>query len=142
MTAIEKAAAKVVALAEQEIGYREKATNAQLDDRTANAGFGNYTRYARDLHRAGFFGGSKQGYPWCAVFVTWVAWKLCGDAEKARQLHKLHINKIEEIDAAINGAITAEEKQQMLKIIAKLSDACRAISAKHNADENRQEADS
>lgn len=62
--------------------------------------------------------------------------------EKAKQLHKLHINKIDELDAAINGAITPEEKQELLRIIGKLADACRAISAKHTADENRQEADS
>ncbi len=62
--------------------------------------------------------------------------------EKARQLHLLHINKINEIDAVINGAITPEEKQEMLKIIGKLADACRGMSAKHNADDNKQEVDS
>ena len=62
--------------------------------------------------------------------------------EKANQLHMLHMNKIDELDSAINGAITAEETQQMLAIIKKLSDAARAIAAKHTTDENRQEADS
>ena len=80
-------ASNAISLAEAEVGYLEKATNTQLDDKTVNAGSKNYTKYARDLATAGFFNGSKQGYAWCAVFVTWVAWKLCGkDRTKAMDL--------------------------------------------------------
>ena len=47
-------ASKLVALAAQEVGYLEKATNSRLDDKTANAGRGNWTKYARDLYAAGY----------------------------------------------------------------------------------------
>jgi len=66
----DEAAARVLAVARAEIGYREKATNAQLDDPTANAGTGNWTKYARDLDALGdFYNGKKSGYSWCDVFV-------------------------------------------------------------------------
>lgn len=42
MTAIER----VIATARAEIGYIEKATNSQLEGKTANAGSGNWTKYA------------------------------------------------------------------------------------------------
>lgn len=65
-------ASKVIATARAETGYLEKASNAQLDDKTANAGSGNYTKYARDLDELGFFNGKKNGHPWCAVFAAWL----------------------------------------------------------------------
>ena len=76
MTAIEKAAAKVIALAESEIGYREKATNSQLDDKTANAGSNNYTKYGAyfDNQRGTYeyYNGKKNGFDWCDQFVDWL----------------------------------------------------------------------
>ena len=76
MTAIEKAAAKVIALAESEIGYREKATNSQLDDKTANAGSNNYTKYGAYFdNRRGeyeYYNGKKNGFDWCDQFVDWL----------------------------------------------------------------------
>ena len=87
MFSASKAIAIAIAIAEAEIGYLEKSSNAMLDDKTANAGSKNYTKYARDLHDAGFFNGNKNGYPWCAVFVTWVAFQLCGkDKSKTEDL--------------------------------------------------------
>lgn len=62
---------KVIDIALAEVNYLEKASNAQLDDPTANAGKKNYTKYARDLDRIGFFNGKKNGYAWCAVWVCW-----------------------------------------------------------------------
>lgn len=63
---------KVVDIATKEIGYLEKKSNANLDSKTANAGSGNYTKYARDLDNiAGWYNGKKNGYPWCDVFVDW-----------------------------------------------------------------------
>ena len=60
----------VVSLAQQEVGYHEKASAAQLDDKTANAGTGNYTKYARDLDAVpDYYNGKKQGFAWCDVFV-------------------------------------------------------------------------
>ena len=77
----------MIKLAEAEVGYLEKASNKNLDSKTGNAGSNNYTKYARDLANAGFFNGSKQGYAWCAVFVTWAAWMLCGqDRSRAEKL--------------------------------------------------------
>jgi hypothetical protein len=54
-------------IAKGELGYIEKKSNAQLDDKTANAGSGNYTKYWRDLYP------SFQGQPWCAAFCVWAA---------------------------------------------------------------------
>ena len=62
---------KVIALAESQIGYLEKASNAYLDDFTRNAGAKNYTKYARDLDKIGFFNTPKQGAEWCTSFVAW-----------------------------------------------------------------------
>lgn len=39
----------LIATAKAEIGYLEKRSNANLDDKTANAGSGNYTKYWRDI---------------------------------------------------------------------------------------------
>lgn len=61
-----KAINAVINIALAEVGYLEKATNANLDDKTANAGSNNYTKYWRDIYPA------YQGQPWCACFVTWV----------------------------------------------------------------------
>lgn len=62
---------KVIAVAEAEVGYLEKKNNAQLDDKTANAGSRNYTKYARDLDALGFYNGKKNGVAWCDIFVDW-----------------------------------------------------------------------
>lgn len=63
---------RVIARAKAEIGYLEKASNSQLDDKTANAGKGNWTKYARDLDALGnIYNGKKNGYDWCDVFVDW-----------------------------------------------------------------------
>ena len=59
-------ASKVVSVANGEVNYQEKASNANLDDKHANAGSNNYTKYHRDMgHSAG------PDYPWCQTFVDW-----------------------------------------------------------------------
>lgn len=66
-------ASKVIAIAKAEVGYLEKSSNSQLDSKTANAGYNNYTKYARDLDAIGYFyNGPKQGYAYCDVFVDWI----------------------------------------------------------------------
>lgn len=77
---------QVLKIAAGEIGYREKATNAELDSQTANAGSGNYTKYARDLWEAlpHFYQGPKNGYDWCAVFFDWCLYMACGDSQHAQ----------------------------------------------------------
>ena len=71
-------ATKLVEIAEAEIGYHEKASNSNLDSKTANNGNKNFTKYGRDLFNAGFFNGNKNGFDWCAQFPTWCVWKLTG----------------------------------------------------------------
>ena len=61
-------AAKVLQIAQAELGYLEKATDEAkyLDSKTANAGYKNFTKYARDLDAIPhFYNGPKQGAPWC-----------------------------------------------------------------------------
>ena len=77
MTAIDK----LIAIADAEVGYLEKKSDAQLDDKTANAGTANHTKYWRDIKP------EFQGQAWCAAFVTWCFVKaFC--KEKAAQLLK------------------------------------------------------
>lgn len=68
MTPIER----VIAAARVEIGYLEKATNAQLEDKTANAGSANWNKFAAFLDNLGVvYNGKKNGYAWCDIFVDW-----------------------------------------------------------------------
>ena len=69
---------RVIQIALAEVGYREKASNASLDDPLANAGSGNCTKYARDLAAAGYYNGDKSACPWCEIFTDWVFWKAFG----------------------------------------------------------------
>lgn len=77
----------VLRIAAGEVGYLEKATNKDLDSPTANAGAGNWTKYARDLWAANphFYQGSKAGFEWCAVFVDWCVYMACGEDSKTAQ---------------------------------------------------------
>ena len=59
----------VIQIATNEVGYLEKASNSQLDSKTANAGKNNYTKYNRDYNAWG--GGGAQPMEWCASFVSW-----------------------------------------------------------------------
>ena len=77
--------AKVLAIAIAEIGYYEKSTNSGLDDKTANAGSGNYTKYARDIDNLGVTWGNKNGFAWCAEWCLWVFYMAFG-IEKALQV--------------------------------------------------------
>lgn len=79
-------ASKLLEIARAELGYMEKASNSNLDDKTANAGSANWTKYARDLHAAGYYQANKNGYAWCDVFVDWCFWKLGGSREKGEYL--------------------------------------------------------
>ncbi len=54
----------LLSIASSQVGYHEKASNANLDDYNANSGSANYTKYARDL-------GVQNGQPWCAYFIWW-----------------------------------------------------------------------
>ncbi len=77
-------ASDIVNIALAEVGYREKASNSALEDKTANAGTANWTKYARDLANAGYYNGNKNGYAWCDVFVDWCFFKAYGKTEGQR----------------------------------------------------------
>lgn len=77
---------KVIEIARAEVGYKEKETNADLDNKTGNVGDENFTKYARDLDKVtNFYNGRKQGCSWCDIFVDWCFYKAFG-ATKARKL--------------------------------------------------------
>lgn len=63
-------ASKVIEVALGEVGYLEKKSNKNLDDKTANAGYNNYNKYAKMLDNLGYFyNGKKNGYAWCDCFT-------------------------------------------------------------------------
>lgn len=93
-----KAVDKLLKTAKAEKGYLEKASNKSLDDKIANAGRGNYTKYARDLYPA------LQGQPWCDMYNDWCfvqafgridAERLLGAAFRHIPLHPPSITRIE-----------------------------------------------
>lgn len=57
-------------------GYLEKKSNAYLDDFQKNAGYNNYTKFARDVDNWGQPG--CQAQPWCAVYQFWKLVKVLG----------------------------------------------------------------
>ena len=57
--------AEIVRVAESQVGYKEKASNSDLDSFTANAGSANYTKYGQ------WYGLNPAA--WCAIFVSWCA---------------------------------------------------------------------
>ena len=80
-------AKELIAVAKAEVGYLEKETNKDLDSKTGNAGDENYTKYARDLHKAGYYNGNKNGYAWCDVFHDHCHWIAAGkDAKEAQRV--------------------------------------------------------
>lgn len=76
----------LLSIAKQEVGYLEKETKSDLEDKTANAGDKNYTKYAKDLDAIKYFNGGKQGVAWCAVFVNWCFYKAFGATNAKKML--------------------------------------------------------
>lgn len=78
----------VILTALGEIGYKEKASNSQLDNPTANAGAANYTKYADyiDQQVPNWYNFPKNGFDWCDVFVDWCYIKTYGAADAKRLL--------------------------------------------------------
>lgn len=81
-------ASKVINIALNEVGYLEKKSNSNLDSKTANAGYNNYTKYARDFDNKypNFYNGKKNGYAWCDIFVDWCIVKAFGVDEALKLL--------------------------------------------------------
>lgn len=70
---------KVVNLAKGELGYEEKKSNSQLNDKHANAGKNNFTKYEKDVF------GSNGNY-WCASFIAWLFYMAAGASKTAAKL--------------------------------------------------------
>ena len=70
---------KTKKLLDDQVGYLEKRSNANLDSKTGNAGYGNYTKYSRDVNNWGLMG--CQGQPWCATYQFWICTKIFGKAK-------------------------------------------------------------
>lgn len=70
-------ASAVIKIAKAEVGYLEKASNKNLDSKTANAGSANYTKYGRDMHE---LYPSVMDFPaaWCDAFNDWCFQKAYG----------------------------------------------------------------
>ena len=67
----------VIQVAEAEIGYLEKKSNSQLDEKTANAGKNNYTKYNRDYmlwdkEQVVEIPNGSINMQWCAAFLSWI----------------------------------------------------------------------
>lgn len=69
---------KLLSVAAAEVGYLEKISNSNLNSKTENAGPGDFTKYARDLHGAGYYNGNKIGFAWCDIFNDWCHYMAAG----------------------------------------------------------------
>lgn len=65
-----------ISIAKKELGYIEKASNKCLEDKKANAGDKNFTKYGA------WYGGN--GLYWCQQFVSWCAYMACKNHNKMR----------------------------------------------------------
>lgn len=70
-------ASTVIEIALAEEGYLEKKSNKNLDSKTGNSGYGNYTKYGRDMYK---LYPSVMDFPaaWCDAFVDWCFQKAYG----------------------------------------------------------------
>jgi len=73
----------VIKVAESQIGYLEKKSNADLDSFTGNAGSNNYTKFNRDMRTWAKSAGIND--QWCQNFVDWCFVKAYG-LEAAKKL--------------------------------------------------------
>ncbi len=83
MTAYDRT--KVIKTLTAEIGYLEKSTAAYrknpaiLDEKTAGAGYDNWTKYGRDMHKI-YPGVIDFPAPWCDTLIDWAMYKSYGVA--------------------------------------------------------------
>lgn len=70
---------KTKGLLDTQVGYLEKRSNSNLDSKTGNAGYNNYTKYSRDVNSMGLMG--CQGQPWCAVYQFWICAQVLGKSK-------------------------------------------------------------
>ena len=96
---------KVISIALAEVGYLEKKSNSQLDNKTANAGYNNYTKYGRDMHA---LYPAVMDFPaaWCDCFVDWCFQKAYG----VSNAKKLLCGNFD--DYTVNSALLYKKKNQ------------------------------
>lgn len=70
---------KTKQLLDAQVGYLEKRSNSNLDSKTGNAGYNNYTKYSRDVNNMGLMG--CQGQPWCATYQFWICAQVFGKSK-------------------------------------------------------------
>lgn len=70
---------KTKKLLDEQVGYLEKRSNSNLDSKTGNAGYNNYTKYSRDVNNMGLMG--CQGQPWCATYQFWICAQVFGKSK-------------------------------------------------------------
>ena len=70
---------KTKGLLDTQVGYLEKRSNSNLDSKTGNAGYNNYTKYSRDVNNMGLMG--CQGQPWCATYQFWICAQIFGKSK-------------------------------------------------------------
>lgn len=76
---------ELLALASSQKGYREKTGIGHLDDFETDAGYKDYTKYARDVNRWGLAG--CQGQPWCATYQFWLEAMTFGVKKALKHYH-------------------------------------------------------
>lgn len=74
---------KIINVLNSWVGYLEKKSNKDLEDKTANAGMNNYTIFAKKYKE--YTGQNYQGQAWCAMFVSCCFVAAVG-LEKAKEL--------------------------------------------------------
>ena len=63
----------IISIALAEVGYLEKASNANLDNKTANAGYNNWTKYGVWYANNVAHDSTYSNAYWCDMFKTWCA---------------------------------------------------------------------
>lgn len=76
---------RIIDIELEEVGYIEKASNANLDSETANKGLNNYTKYSRDINALGLRG--YQGSAWCCTHQFWVEVQAVGLEQALKNWH-------------------------------------------------------
>lgn len=71
---------KVLKIANEEVGYMEKASNKNLDNKVSNIGYNNYVKYWRDLKP------EWQGQPWCNAWINWIFVEAYGEVAAKKLL--------------------------------------------------------
>lgn len=72
---------KVISIAKNEVGYLEKRSNKDLNNKTKNAGSNNYTKYGK------YFGINGPDAYWCDMFVDWCFVQAFGKEVAKKLLH-------------------------------------------------------